>query len=201
MWPATFLFRKNYFFEPRTATCSSPRAGGLSIWLPLLCYFHFAAAAHFWHSFWPIISFEIMMSFRYDCTSQHSRGLQFSPSPLQTTRAKTREKKGKMEPPQNDETSEPEVGTYHVFVLDTDAADPDTAAYLGLFESLLGIWYLRSSEARGRRAIATDCFAIGRTCQLFMCSFSMLVVVLDTDTALVVTPISQRGHAIRHMMC
>jgi len=106
-----------------------------------------------------------------------------------------------MEPPQNDETSEPEVGTYHVFVLDTDAADPDTAAYLGLFESLLGIWYLRSSEARGRRAIATDCFAIGRTCQLFMCSFSMLVVVLDTDTALVVTPISQRGHAIRHMMC
>ena len=163
MWPATFLFRKNYFFEPRTATCSSPRAGGLSIWLPLLCYFHFAAAAHFWHSFWPIISFEIMMSFRYDCTSQHSRGLQFSPSPLQTTRAKTREKKGKMEPPQNDETSEPEVGTIMcLFWIRTGAADTDTdtAVYLCLFECLeCLLWYLRWKLRRGERAIATDCSA------------------------------------------
>ena len=82
-----------------------------------------------------------------------------------------------MEPPQNDETSEPEVGTYQImmFGLDT-AADPDTA-YLCLFVcSALFLWYLRwkgfgRRDERWRQLVS----ALGRSCQLVLRWFSLHV--------------------------
>ena len=127
----------------------------------------------------------------------------FTPSVFARTQNTEREEERKMEPPQNDETSEPEVGTYQkmMFGLDT-AADPDTA-YLCLFVcSALFLWYLRwkgfgRRDERWRQLVS----ALGRSCQLVLCWFppSCLLlrrwILLLRIPALVVAPISREGIA------